>query len=138
MMPRVRPHFSGTTSTGPGRRRSGGVWPTAESRPRRWRRRCALVALARGRISLDDVTLDPGDAVPTRGPATLAGQAGDEGATVLVAEFAFGGAADRLITLPDHIVVRADSELCRLLIKRLTDRFDADPANDAVSARMLD
>ncbi len=110
-----------------------GPGPASISTGRRW----ALVALARGRISLD-VTLGPGDAVLTRRHPALAGQAGDEGATVLVAEFALRGAADRLISLPDHLVVRADSEMCRLLIKRLTDRFDAAPANDAVSARLLD
>lgn len=104
--------------------------------------RRALLALARGDLRLEggtlgDTALGAGDALLTSGSAVVA-RAGDDGAAVLVATFDLHGAADRLLRLPDEVVAYADSELCRLLIERLTDEFDADPTSDVVSARLLD
>ncbi|GAA4878367.1 helix-turn-helix domain-containing protein [Actinomycetospora straminea] len=100
--------------------------------------RWALVAVARGEADLGDGALHPGDAVLLRGADRLAVRAGDEGATLLVAEFALRGAAPRLALLPARAVVRADSEFCRLLVARVTDQLDAAPTSDVVSTRLLD
>jgi AraC-like DNA-binding protein len=102
--------------------------------------RWCLVAVARGRVALAGdraAVLGPGDAVLGRGRGTLAARAEEDGTTVLVARFALHGAAHRLLRLPDQVVVPADSELCRLLIARLTDRPE-ETASDVVAGRLLD
>ena len=100
--------------------------------------RWGLIAVARGRVRLLDATLAPGDAVLTRGRGDLAADGLDRDTTLLVTRFALHGTGNRMLALPDDVVVYADSEFCRLLIERLADRFCASADTDVVSERLLD
>ncbi|MDL5159229.1 helix-turn-helix transcriptional regulator [Actinomycetospora termitidis] len=109
-----------------------GPGPASLSTGHRW----VLITLAAGQLSVAGAVLGPGDALLTRGRGLLAGTVGDDGTTALVAEFTLHG--ERLVRLPEAVVCPADSEMCRLLIERLAEQLDAAPAQDVVSARLLD
>lgn len=100
--------------------------------------RWALLAVARGRVGVLDATLGAGDVVLLRGRGGVGARVDEPGTTMLLARFALHGAAHRLVRLPDHVVVPADSELCRLLIERLVGQVAGTTTSDVVSARLLD
>ncbi|MFC5063220.1 helix-turn-helix transcriptional regulator [Actinomycetospora atypica] len=97
--------------------------------------RWALLAVAHGRVEVLDGPLDAGDVVLLRGRGGVPARVVEPGTTMLVVRFALHGAAQRLVRLPDHVVVPADSELCRLLIERLVGQLGT---SDVVSGRLLD
>jgi AraC-like DNA-binding protein len=100
--------------------------------------RWSLVTVARGRVDALGTTLGPGDAALARGRGAAPVRTAGDHATVLVARFALHGPAHHLGRLPDDVVVRADSELCRPLVERLVDQIDGATTGDAVSTRLLD